>query len=383
MSRDRVKAIVLYQPGSLQEDVWKIRPEATGAPGVVDNQIVNDTALPSEGESESEPQRSTLYLLTDRSVLQSIDAETGRTNWSRIVGNPNRPALGPTICSKYVAIVNGSVLYFLDVGTGETLSQQRLTRPPISSVAMTDDWTYVPAADGTIMALNLDAPETNWSYASGVAVEVPPVITRDTVAWSTRYGQLYMGQKSTGRVTRRFDAGSASAVPPTYWPPYIYTSSLNGYVNAIHERSGVAVWRFSSGSPIYEPVVSFEKNLYVITDLGGMYCLAKDGSKQWYADGITKMLAASPARVFAVDRFNRLVSLDRSTGSLLGTMPLFEQKVQLINMVNDRIYVCTEKGLLQCLHEIGQEEPIIHSAPEEETPEDAAGNANQATDIRN
>ncbi len=384
---DRVRAMVLYQPGSLQDDVAddadlfdeSLRRDL---PPLGLNNLVDDTsgaaavnqnpgAIQPAEDSEAN-QRSTIYVLTEKSVLQSIDAETGRTNWVRIVGDPDLPAEAPAVNKNYLAMINGVDLYVLRRDTGETLWSRRLTSAPLSPLAMSANWMYVPSANGMLTAMNIVNPEERWGFASGDSIHVPPVVTRDTVAWATSYGRVFLGEKHTSRVTRRFDATRSTASPPVYWPPYIYITSMDGYVNAVHERSGVAVWRFSSGFPIYQPVVALEDANYVITEPGGLHSLSLDGAPLWYKPGIVQVLSVTANHVFALDQLDRLVALDKTTGATTGAMSLVDQQSRLTNMVNDRIYVCTERGLIQCLHEIGVEEPVIHAPPPREAEDGAA-----------
>jgi hypothetical protein len=58
-----------------------------------------------------------------------------------------------------------------------------------------------------------------------------------------------------------------------------------------------------------------------------------------------------------------LTTLDLKTGSRLDTLPLPEIKTKLINQQTDRIYLATDNGVIQCLHEIGLEKPVLHIPP--------------------
>ncbi len=386
-SRDRVEAVVIYQPGSLQDSVAHDDVGlAEGAQGVEQGVVsVDDTTEVVQGEAAATPtedaalNRATVYVLTRQSVLHSVDAETGRTNWVRVVGNPKRPVEAPVANRQYVAMVNGSDLFVMDRGTGETLWQVRLHSAPVAPLAIGAKWVYVPGADGAMTAFNIDNPEEKWGYASGAPVEFSPVVTNETVSWQTRYGRLFIADKVSTRVTRRFDGTDVAATRPVYWPPYIYVATRNGYVSAVHERNGLAIWRFASGSTIYEPPVAVEDSLFVVTSQGGLFSLNSAGAQNWYRAGITQFVAASPGRVYGIDSINQLVALDRTTGLPVGAISLVDQQIRLCNQVNDRIYVCTEKGLLHCLHEIGQEEPAIHMPPAPESADGvddaAAGNA--------
>lgn len=388
-TRDRIKDIVLYQPGSLTDDVGfdrdplEIAAEDRAGRGDVVNDL-NDQAVAAgdvppatpPADAQKDPTaRPTLYVITRKSVLQSIDAETGRTNWVRVVGKSNRPSEAPAVNSKGIAIVNGSELYLINRENGETLWVKRLDVAPVSAVAMSENWIYVPSSDGIMSAYNIADPNHSWKFVAGTAINVVPVVTRDTLAFVTDYGRMFMAEKHTAKITRRFDANRSFSAPPTYWPPYIYAASMDGYMHAVHERSGVAIWRFSSGSPIMHAPVANENGVFVVTALGGLYCLSQDGSDKWFTPGITQLLASAPGRVYAVDNLQRLVAIDQATGKPLAAISILDQKYRLTNMFNDRMYVATPEGLIQCLRDITQEEPIIHVPPKGEDSPPAAGDA--------
>ncbi len=64
-----------------------------------------------------------------------------------------------------------------------------------------------------------------------------------------------------------------------------------------------------------------------------------------------------------LDHLNRLTTLDLKTGSRLDTMPMPEIKTKLINHQTDRIYLASDNGVVQCLHEAGLEKPVVHTPP--------------------
>jgi hypothetical protein len=120
--------------------------------------------------------------------------------------------------------------------------------------------------------------------------------------------------------------------------------------------------------------VVLEGHVYVTTQPGGMYSLdATTGAEQWWTPEATQFVAASNARVYATDKVGRLLILDRKTGGRLDSMNLVHNPIKVCNTRTDRIYLATETGLIQSLHEIELSDPLQHSgraAPEEEAPAD-------------
>jgi hypothetical protein len=75
--------------------------------------------------------------------------------------------------------------------------------------------------------------------------------------------------------------------------------------------------------------------------------------------------------------------LDAKTGSLLDSLPTEQLNFKVVNLQNDRLYLGTDTGMLQCLREHGQVTPIMHQVPgekKEEEPKGEPGNGEMPAD---
>jgi hypothetical protein len=141
----------------------------------------------------------------------------------------------------------------------------------------------------------------------------------------------------------------------------IVTASRDGFVYVFQEKDGQPLWRFSIGEPIVESPAVIEERVYVTAQLGGMSCLeTKTGKNLWFAPGLIQFVAASKARVYATDRLGRIVVLDASSGASLGAINTESIPIKLMNTENDRLYLADGSGLVQCLREVEQTEPLVH-----------------------
>ncbi|MGA2030990.1 MAG: PQQ-binding-like beta-propeller repeat protein [Thermoguttaceae bacterium] len=373
-----------------------------------------------------------LYVQTDRAMIHAIDAETGRSLWARMIGRPEHPSMTPGIGDDLMAVVNGSRLYVVNRYTGDLLYETEVEGAPGAGPAVSRKRAYVPMVNGMIMAYRIEPltdplkelgklgkPEAEMTEEEKKAAEeerrqdirvrqdyvppmachsagralVQPVVTmqnadEEFAAWTTDRGYL-----NVGRIDRRMEdkllikyrllTGAPIEAQPTYLPPNpkmpddvgtIFAGSRDGYVYALVERSGEQLWKFSAGEPILEPPAVIEQRVFVCTQLSGMFCLdAKNGRQQWWAPEIVRFLAAGKLRVYAADRRGRIVTLDAKTGTRLDVLPYEGWSLKLTNTDTDRIYVGTDTGLVQCLREIDQVQPIPYGESrklpkEKETP---------------
>lgn len=413
---------------------------AQAAPGV---QIISETAAARHGltrpwftQAQVDRTRGkiesvilydgTLFVQTDRAVLQSLDAATGQTLWVKEVGKRNYPSTRPAANSTMVAVINGSTLYVLHRPTGRLLWEREIPGVPGAGPALSEDRVYVPMTDGLVLAYRLEAisdpavelglfdPESeedlkklearrleNMRLQQDVKpplacqsfgrAMVQPLVTRQTegeeyLAWPTDRGYLFVGRinrkdEDYFEMVYKLETSADITARPTMLraateeasdSAIIFAPSQDGFLHAIREQDGTSMWRFSTGEPVIEPAAPIGDKVYVTTQLGGMYCLAvQTGQQLWWAPGIMKFLAASKDRVYAEDGNGDIVVLHALSGGRLDVIPAAGLAIKMMNLQTDRLFLAAESGLVQCLHEIELEQPILHRpkpAPKPEKP---------------
>jgi hypothetical protein len=195
---------------------------------------------------------------------------------------------------------------------------------------------------------------------------VQPIATDDSVLWPTDKGYLYSasdggprGDKPTIRF--RVEMSDVITCSPAYGKPYVYIVSHDGYVYAVHEINGERRWRFSTGDPITQKPAVVGHRLYVCPDQAGMYCVNADqGQVVWTAPGVTQFVSASKDHVYAADEAGRLLVMNAQTGAVQGALSPAPRTRMLVNAQTDRIYLIGRRGLIQCLRDTAQAEPLMH-----------------------
>jgi outer membrane protein assembly factor BamB len=376
----------------------------------------------------------TLYSQSSRATLEAIDAETGQKLWSKLIGQPSFPSLPPGACKDLVATVNGSKLYVLNRYTGDILYQTAIDGVPGGGPALSTKRAYVPTASGLVYSYRLDPVtdaakelgkvDPNWATmtedqkkdaakqaeedrrenlrlhqeyvpplacASDGRALVPPVITTQTrdeefLTWVTDKGHLHLGRvdrRSPDSLLIRFRVNAKGSFnsSPAYMPRdakvgsagVIFAGSSEGEVYAVSERDGEVRWKFAIGDPIADSPILIGDRLFVTSELGGLFAInAKSGKQLWYSPDIMHFVAAGRQRIYASDKLGRLRILDGRTGTVLDIMQTGGLPIKVSNGQTDRIYLATESGLVQCLHEVEETKPIAYvkgqAAAEEEEP---------------
>ncbi|MCA9249360.1 MAG: PQQ-binding-like beta-propeller repeat protein [Planctomycetales bacterium] len=309
-----------------------------------------------------------LFVQTDNAMLTNLDAETGRTRWEALVGRPDHPSTAPGANRLYVAVVNGSRIYVLDRETGALQWERRLINGPGAGPALTKTRVYVPMINGRIESYVLeDSSRPPWVYSSAGRALIQPVTAEESVSWSTDLGFMYVGRSEDPGVRYRLETDFSIASQPAYQYPFFYTGSLDGYVYSVHELSGNHRWRFSAGDPISRTPAVVGDRVFVCPDRAGMYCLSTEtGVELWWAPRITRFLGASPDRVFATDEVDKLYVLDAKTGARIGVLPFRGLSLFISNSQTDRVYLGSTSGLIQCLHDVSQVQPLQYHISKED-----------------
>ena len=220
--------------------------------------------------------------------MQAIDVETGGLMWSNTVGNERYPCMHPGASADYVAAINGSTLYVIDRKSGRELWSRQLPSVPGSGPAISATHVFVPAVNGTMYGYNLtDRKAFPFLYKSFGRILVQPVVTADSLAWTTEQGYLYFLSLETPErlaVNFRLDTKDKIESRPGYWTPFLYSVSLDGYVYAVHEETGRIHWKFSTAEQISTAPIAVNGKVYVCIQSGGMYCLnGESGQEEWFA----------------------------------------------------------------------------------------------------
>jgi outer membrane protein assembly factor BamB len=334
-----------------------------------------------------------LYAQTDSANVHAIDAETGKTLWSKRIGRANYPSFSPDADRDKLAIVNGSRLYIVNRLTGELLCERDIQDAPGASAALSGKRAYVPLVTGLMLAYNVDKIEEPplACQSSGRAL-IKPLVTRqnyeaDYVAWTTDLGFLNFGRinrdsASSLTLKYRLATGSPIVARPAYQPPdpkvlgdsgVVFAASSDGIVFAVQEEDGGMLWQFPTSEPIIQSPQVIDNRVYVTTELGGMYCLdAKTGKNLWWTSGAMQFIAASKARVYATDRVGRILVFEAVRGGRIDAIPVENVSMKLANSDSDRIYLVGDGGMIQCLHEVELTEPVLHGKDRKDAAKAAA-----------
>ncbi len=312
--------------------------------------------------------QTTVFAMNHMSTIHAIDGETGKTLWKTKVGSTRYPAIGLGASKTHVAVANGSTVYCLAADTGKVLWERRASHAIGDSPAVSDEAVFVPLINGRleVMPIEMKGINTGTFTSIGRALSTPTILG-DQVAWTTDNGLLSVAPSdTTDSILFRLRGDSAFESSATARGGLLFLASINGYVYGLEQAKGRKIWSISLGERISQAPVVVGEHLYIFSDSKRVFQLdARLGSLngEWGANlgDVVGYIGASQKNLYVINGVGDVMVVDMASGQAVGSLGYRGGLKALPNTQTDRLFVCTEGGMLQCLREIPNVVPFFHA----------------------
>ena len=354
-----------------------------------------------------------IALLTNRGDVTLVDGETGAVLWTKTVGNPRHAAVGVCTNDELTVVLTGLRMYVIRNSDGHVISEKITKGVAGASPVITERRTattfnyevnqngensysmiYVPTIENRMDLYDLDkeiktdGPDALASYPKGLPGFgrglMQPTLGSKSIAWPTDQGVVYVADLVTNNVDRQLRTLGTITSPVAYIPGVrrFLTASSDGYVYCFKEDDPDDMWRSSIGEPIYRKPILVDGNAYVVTRSYKLHQLdLSTGAEKWIVPNVERVISISDNRIYCVQVGGNLMVLDENQGTPLRTVPMQSVDFTFLNTMTDRMYIGTKDGLLQCVRELNQTFPVVHTKASESAVADAAAaDANAADD---
>lgn len=311
--------------------------------------------------------RTTLYALTGSGGLHAFDAETGATRWKTRIGTQFEPTIGMAANNTRIIAVRGSKVYCLDALTGDEIWSRFAHYAPGGGVAVSDHYAYVTSIEGRLQMFPLNEtglPEA--FFASSGAATFDPEVTPRTVSWATERGYFNVARSNVVSLRYRLATNDKFESPGAAVGDMLIANSVNGKVYALAEEMGSLAWEFAVGERLEKKPIGIGRDVVMlITTNNNLIALnAQKGTvlEGWpkRVSGISEYVGASQEVLYFVGTNGRLLGLNRKSGAVISSGSLGSGMMPVANHVTDRLYVAHPSGLIRCLREVANVNPVIH-----------------------
>ena len=311
--------------------------------------------------------RDQLFALTSDGTIQAFNAETGETLWTTEVGIGHAPAAGIAVNAEYIALLGSGRLYIMNRVDGHHFWSRQVGGAASAAPALSDTYAYVVLTNGRVEGYPLDDPTANvWQYQSYGRTFQSPTITGKVVSWPSDRGLLYVGTAESPKVMFRVETNDEIVAAPAEQAPYLYVASLDGYLYCFHELTGGEQWRYSTGFAVTSQPAIVGDMAFVASEGATLHAVnAVTGQRLWRVNGAVQFVALGKHHTYGMDRYGTLLVLDSMSGGIAGRLRTSGGGSALVNDQSDRIFLTNDRGLVQCLHEIGAAEPTWHRTGDE------------------
>lgn len=301
-----------------------------------------------------------LVLVTQGPRLFGLDRVSGRPQWELTL--PNVPTAAPVADEErfYVAAGTGR-LYVFELSQQQSgKSKTQVATAPGRSVS-SSEYTVDQRFEGGAQ------PERIWEYRANAPIEQPPLLNKELVMLAASDGTFQASLKEARQFVDSYPLGSpiTAALGQHNELVYVASQDLNLYAFSVGGDRRIRMnWRFASGAPIRRRPAAQDDDVYAMPDRLGLFRLRRDDGEQlWHNQTAARFLAANKKFVYAADRIDRLLILDRLRGTQLSVLDTHEYNVPVVNELTDRFFLASNDGQLLCLHDRDYRTALVMKTP--------------------
>lgn len=299
--------------------------------------------------------------------LYAVDRKTGQLRWDFEV--PNALAAAPSADEERLYLCLGGNRFsvydlpevFRPLFPGQKRPEKPSAMPARESTPYGARLTAIGGASERPSGGTGPQPQFVWDFRADSRLEQAPILTNDLVVLAGTNGAFFVASKVQRQVPYEFQTGAAISAPVGFHSGVLeggqvsdmaYVASQDFNVYALDVTRGRILWRVTGGAPILKKPEVTDEDLYIAPEGAGLFRINRlTGETLWKNKAASRYLSSNKKFVYAVDRSNKLLIIDRALGSLRGSYDSHDFVVPISNEWTDRFFLAANDGLLFCLHD--------------------------------
>ncbi|MFO0807299.1 MAG: PQQ-binding-like beta-propeller repeat protein [Gemmataceae bacterium] len=203
-------------------------------------------------------------------------------------------------------------------------------------------------------SLAVDGPKLRWEFPTNRRIQDRPLLSAKTVLVVSTDKYAILVDKLHGDKATELPARDALSAPVGRYGEIAYAADRDGTVYCYDLGSKAVRWTFSthSTSTIRTEPRATDEDVYINADFGGLIRLDRaTGSLIWQCPDAFRFLAENRKYVYATDKQNHLLVIDRARGSVIANYDSSAFTLPIANDMTDRILLAAEDGTIVCLYD--------------------------------
>lgn len=184
------------------------------------------------------------YSVTDTGSVRAVDAETGKTIWSRSASGIRGPVLGFGVTDRYLAYVKGTEVVVYNSVDGDEIQRHKLRIVPAAAPVMNDRTVVLVDGRGVIESLKIDNKDhiqtSLGGYGGGFTQEISNV--GRSFIWGSRKEMFMSSVTNPTYPLFRIPCNPRKFSKPEGFGELVVFSSDEGKLSCFTQGSGRLMW---------------------------------------------------------------------------------------------------------------------------------------------
>jgi outer membrane protein assembly factor BamB len=291
-----------------------------------------------------------LFILDSCNTIHAVDLERGVHRW--VLDLPGEPTHAPGISKDFLAFVVRDRLLFVRRTTGSRVMDRNLKVFPATVPAVTADTVYTGIfIENRLISVDARTGTTGWSFRFKDYVTAGPkiygedpdyllyAVSNDGSVVCLPPQPALGGVPAQARWTYKTDGPNSAEISLS--GDLLFVPSQDTGLYAFNRRTGVVVWKYFAGVPLYSGVQLAGENVYLRTKRG-FFCLnMENGEEKWSYEPGEKLVAIKGDACYVWTRDGHLAMLDMAGGNELKKVSLGEKVHVVANPSTDLLVIST------------------------------------------
>ncbi|MHC4103938.1 MAG: outer membrane protein assembly factor BamB family protein [Planctomycetota bacterium] len=301
---------------------------------------------------------NSIYAISDRNYMVSLNKENGNIIFRRIVAPEGLPVSGLKLYEDELISIVGTKLIEIDPLTGNQLKTEDVGFGIACPAARNSSYFYLSGTDKRMHTLRAEDKVQIFEVAAKNDSMITSIIAHDiSVIFGTAAGNVISITPDRPTKLWQFDAAGGLAGPIVRDGMSLFFASKDTNVYRV-DMVGLPlkkqlVWKYQSAGVLEKEPRVTQQVVYQQVPNKGVTAIGKQsGQLLWSVPGGVDLLAEAGGRAYVITKNRTLVVMDNFIAKKLYSVNFAEVTRYTTNTTDSKIYIADEHGRIACLQPV-------------------------------